>query len=93
MNKTQSEIRQELAGTLERNRTIKWRWEHDPDKWGIQTLMAQQYKISKQAINQIIHNPHVVPCKSHYQGAHWIKIILTKLLTTLKKSAKSKSRE
>ena len=80
MNKTLSEIRQEKAGTLERNRAIKFRWEHNPNKWGIQTEMARQYKISRQAINIICHRKDLqnTPQKPQNRrgGVFWGKLIV-----------------
>ena len=51
MKKTQSIKLQEQAGTLERNKAIKWRWIHGES----QAEMGRQYKISRQAINIICH--------------------------------------
>lgn len=67
MKKTQSIKLQEQAGTLERNKAIKWRWIHGES----QAEMGRQYKISRQAINIICHRKDSQSTPETHHDGHW----------------------
>ena len=76
--KSYSEIKQDLAGTTVRNKIIKFRCQHG--KRGIQSQMAREYHISRQAIHRIVHNPNVIlthPQKHRdgFLGGLWKKLM------------------
>ncbi len=65
MRKTYSEIKQEEAGTLYRNRLISLRY-----KVGItQAELARHYELSRQRINQIVHRSY--PKRVSLWGRLW----------------------
>ena len=55
--KSLSQIKQKLAGTLARNKAIKFRWEHTPkeERCGLLAEMGRQYKITRERIRQIVN--------------------------------------
>lgn len=67
MKKTQSEIKQEKAGTLYRNRLLKSRWEEEKHRRGLQSEMARELGISRQAVSVIVNREDLA---TYYQAHH-----------------------
>ncbi len=72
MNKTPSQIRQQLAGTLESNKAIKFRYEHGETITELSKQRHNGRKVSKQRIHQIINNPNVITA---YHQTHPVGIL------------------
>ena len=70
MKKTQSIILQEYYQTLERNKAIKFRWEHTPkeERWGLLAEMGRQYNRSRERIRKIVNNPNVTLDRNYLQA-------------------------
>lgn len=65
--KSYSEIKQEEAGTLNRNKFIQYLY--NECRWR-QVDIAKKFRVSRQRIHQIINNPNVTTtyCQAHYDG-------------------------